>query len=224
MTAGGALSRWRGSGRRLVCLAPLLLAVACNAGTGPSASASAVPSASPSTPIASTSPDATTAASDSPPLDATPADPTEYAPPAPTCPSPPEAVIVPDVIASIGASHQILATHGSSTFSTCTTTAATDAIQGNPARGLVAHPGDRLTLSLPSGWQFLHWTGADRPVVGDATNIWTGTDIADRPSHIDVPVPGRPGDSIASYHLDIVRVDGRVVGWLEIYVRVSVAA
>jgi hypothetical protein len=224
MTASGAISGWRGSGRRLVCLAPFLLVVACNVASGPSTSASSVPSASPTSPVGSTSPDAATAASDSPAPDATTADPTEYAPPAPTCPSPPEAAIVPDVIASIGAGDQILATRGSSTLSTCTTTAATEAIQGNPARGLVAHPGDRLTLSLPSGWQFLHSTGADRPVVGDATNIWPGADIADRPSRIEVPVPVRPGDSIASYHLDIVRVDGRVVGWLEIYVRVSVAA
>jgi hypothetical protein len=35
-----------------------------------------------------------------------------------------------------------------------------------------------------------------------------------------LPVPDRRGDSIAFYHLDVVRDDGRVVGWFEVFVRV----
>jgi hypothetical protein len=109
-------------------------------------------------------------------------------------------------------------------LTTCTSTAAADAIPIDPAKGLAAKPGDVLTLTLVSGWQILHWVGSDRPAVGDGGNVWLGTETPARPTQIRVPVPNRPGDSIAFYHLDVARDDGRVVGWVEVFVRIRLPA
>lgn len=128
---------------------------------------------------------------------------------------------VPDVLVSIGDGPGIVATRGSSVLATCTTTATTDSIQPEPNAGVAAHPGDKLTLTLQNGWQVLHWSGSDHPAVGEGANIWPDTNTPDRPTQIQVPVPVRPGDSIASYHLDVIRADGRVVGSIEVAVRVT---
>jgi hypothetical protein len=68
----------------------------------------------------------------------------------------------------------------------------------------------------------VYWEGADRPVVGEGANVWPGTETPDRPGRIDVPVPLRAGDSIAGYLMWVVRADERVVGRIEILVRVTV--
>ena len=141
--------------------------------------------------------------------------------PTPTCPSPPDAVRVPDLTVSIANGPTIVATRRSSTFTTCTTTAASDAAPKDPTDGLAAHAGDRMTLNLPAGWGFLHREGYDRPAAGQGGNIWPAVDSPERPMHIDVPVPARPGDSIAECGLWIVSLDGRVVGQLDILVRVT---
>jgi hypothetical protein len=133
-------------------------------------------------------------------------------------------VVVPNVRVSVGGGPAILATRGSSMLVTCTSTAAADAIPIDPTKGLTAKPGDTLSLTLSSGWQIVHWVGSDRPAVGDGGNIWPGTQTPERPDRIRVPVPNRPGDSIAYYHLDVVRDDGRVVGWVEVFVRVRLPA
>jgi hypothetical protein len=107
---------------------------------------------------------------------------------------------------------------------TCTSTAAADAIPIDPAKAIVAKPGDKLSLTLSPGWQIVHWAGGDRPAVGDGGNVWPGTETPGRPTQVRVPVPNRPGDSIAFFHLDVVRDDGRVVGWVEVFVRVRLPA
>jgi len=91
-----------------------------------------------------------------------------------------------------------------------------DAALPDPETGLTAHEGDRLTLALPPGWQFLRWEGFDRPAVGDGGNVWPPIDTPQRPTTIEVPVPFRPGASIAGYTLTITNDDGRIVGTLEI--------
>jgi hypothetical protein len=153
---------------------------------------------------------------------ATAVEPTEFVPPSAVCPSPSEPVGVPNVLVSIGGGPAIVATPGSSLLTTCTTTASSDSAPKDPTAGLVAQPGDRMILMLPSGWRFLRWEGSDHPAVGEGTNVWPGADTPERPMQIEVPAPIRPGGSIAGYHLDIVRGDDRVVGWLDILVRVDV--
>jgi hypothetical protein len=130
-------------------------------------------------------------------------------------------VAVPDVLVSVGDGPGIVATRGSSVLATCTTTAATDSVEPEPTAGLAAQPGDKLTLSLQSGWQVLHWSGSDHPAAGEGANVWPDRNTPERPTQIRVPVPIRPGESIASYHLDVIRADDRVVGSLEVAVRVT---
>ncbi len=72
------------------------------------------------------------------------------------------------------------------------------------------------------GWHLLHWSGFDHPAAGDGGNIWTGADTPERPRQIEVPVPVRSGDSIASYTLWVISADGRVVGQLEISFAVTI--
>ena len=130
---------------------------------------------------------------------------------------------MPDVTVSIADGPTIVATRGSSTFTTCTTTAASDAAPKDPTDGLAAHAGDRMTLTLPAGWGFLHLEGYDRPPGGQGGDISLPVDSPERPMQLDVPVPARPGDSIAEYGLWIVSLDGRVVGQLDILVRVTIS-
>ena len=203
----------RTAGGRLMFLAPLILAVACSATPESSVTPTAtVRSAEPSlTPV----PAGPTG---------TPAEPTEFTPPTPTCPSPDGPVDVPDVTVSIGGGPAVVATRGSSTFVTCSTVATIDAALPDPETGLAAHEGDRLTLTLPPGWRFLRWEGFDHPAIGDGGNVWPPIDTPQRPTTIDVPVPFRPGASIAGYTLTIITDDGHVVGTLEIRLMTTIAS
>lgn len=153
---------------------------------------------------------------------ATPGEAAEFEPPAPGCPSPVDEVTVPEVTVSVGDGPAIVAMAGPSTLVTCSTTSASDTISSDPPPGVSAHAGDVLRLSLPLGWHLLHWSGFDRPAVGDGGNVWTGADTPERPRQIDVPVPLRSGDSIAGYTLWVISADGRVVGQLEISVMVTI--
>ena len=153
---------------------------------------------------------------------ATAAEPAEFVPLAPACPAPPDADAVPQVLISIGKGPGILVTPASSTLMTCTTTSVTDAISSEPTEGLLAHPGDRMSMSLPAGWHFLRWEGSDRPVVGEGANVLQPTDTPDRPTQIEVPVPIRTGDSIVGLSSWVVSADGRIVGELGFQVAVTV--
>ena len=129
---------------------------------------------------------------------------------------------MPEVTVSVGDGPAIVAMAGPSTLETCSTSSAFDTVSSEPLPGLSAHAGDVLRLSLPPGWHLLHWSGFDRPAAGDGGNVWTGADTSERPRQIDLPVPVRSGDSIASYTLWVVSADGRVVGRLEISFAVTI--
>jgi hypothetical protein len=190
----------------------ILIVAACNATISPTAS---VPQAPPTTSAPSLTPV---------PGGPTPtaAEPAEFVPPAPACPAPPDPDTVPQVLISIGDGPGIPVTPASSTLMTCTTTSVTDAISSEPTEGLLAHPGDRMIMSLPAGWHFLRWEGSDRPVVGEGANVLQPTDTPDRPSQIEVPVPIRTGDSIVGLSTWVVGADGRIVGELGFQVAVTV--
>lgn len=129
---------------------------------------------------------------------------------------------MPDVTVSVGGGPAIVAMRGPSTLMTCTTISASDTVSSEPPDRLAAHPGDVLRLAVPAGWQILHWEGFDRASVGEGANVWPGADTPARPGHVDVPVPDREGESIAGYTLWVIRVDGRVVGQLEVSLRVTI--
>jgi hypothetical protein len=149
---------------------------------------------------------------------------TEYVPPAPTCPSPPGAVIVPDIRVSVGDGPAVIASRGSSTFSTCTTTASTD-VAGDPRPPwLTATHRDRLRLEVQTGWRILRIEGYDSPIAGDGANITPAIDLADRPGQVEVAVPARDGDTRAGWTLWLIRVDGKAVGQLTVTVRLHLPA
>jgi hypothetical protein len=129
---------------------------------------------------------------------------------------------MPEVTVSAGDGPAIVATAGPSTLVTCSTTSAFETVSSEPPLGLMAHAGDSIRLSLPAGWHLLHWEGFDRPAVGEGGNVGPEADTPERPRQIDVPVPRRSGDSIASYTLWVISADGRVVGQLEISFRVTI--
>jgi hypothetical protein len=191
-------------------LAGLLLLVACNAGGSAfSPVASPTPSAADPTPVP-------------PGPTPTPGPPANFEPPSAECPAPPDPVVQPDVVVSVGGSEGIVATRGPSLFTTCSIASSSDTVSSEPPTGVTARPGDALTLALPPGWVIVYWEGFDRPVVGEGANVWPGMETLDRPGRIKVPVPLRTGDSIAGYLLWVVRADQRVVGRIEILVRVTV--
>ena len=174
-----------------------------------------VPTASPNTSLTAT-----------PALNPSPAEPsiepTPFAPPAAACPPPATAVRLPDVTVSVGGAPGIVATRGSSTTITCTTTGTEDVVPSKPTQGVSMRRGDRLVLTLPAGWAFLHVEGGDGPVTGDGGNVNAPIDTPDRPSRVEYPGPVRLGDSIAGLNVWMIRADGRAVGQLEILVRVHI--
>ena len=194
----------------------------------------APPTAPTPTPIASTAPTPSFAVASTEPLATEAVEPAdasldpganaEYEPPAPTCPSPPRAVIVPDVRVSVGGGPAVIAGRGSSTFWTCTTTAATD-VAGDPRLPwLTATHRDRLRLQVQTGWRILRIEGYDSPINGDGGNITPAIDLADRPDHVEVAVPARDGDARAAWTVWLIRVDGKAVGQLSLTVRLHLPA
>jgi hypothetical protein len=199
--------------KRAALLVALFTAVGCNASapsSAPVVSASPAPAADDPTPVP-------------PGPTASPAEGAEFVPPAPGCPSPAGPVEPPDVLVSVGGGPGIVATRGSTTLATCTTSSASDVVSSEHPAGIAASPGDMLSLTLPAGWRFLHWEGFDRPADGEGGNVWPGVDTPDRPGRIEVPVPARNGDSIAGYTLWVIRDDGRVVGRVEIVIQVTIS-
>lgn len=112
----------------------------------------------------------------------------------------------------MGGAPGIVGTRGPSTTLTCTTTGTQDVVPSDPTGIISAANGDRLKLALPTGWAFLRVEG----------NVMTPIDTPDRPSLIEVPVSAPMGESIVRLNLWLVRDDGRVVGQMEISVRVRV--
>ncbi|MEA2576663.1 MAG: hypothetical protein QOD78_251 [Chloroflexota bacterium] len=214
----------RTQGQRLARALPIVVAfglLAACATPGSSGSAQVV-SATPNATAPSVSSTSPGNPGSTPSFEPTAAEPVEFEPPAAACPAPPNAVTIPDVMVSIGAGPAIVATRGSSSVVTCSTVGSDDVAAVDPRQGLVAHPGDVITLSLPAGWRFLHWEGSDRPAAGEGANVWLGAATPARPDRIEVPVPIRPGDSIAAYTLWVIGAEDRAIGNLEILIRVRI--
>lgn len=209
----------RNSGSRIlfaIAIVATLLVAACGATRLPSPSASdsaasISPAAIPSLALGSVEPAA-------PSVD--PGDGGEFQLPAPICPSPLGAVIVPDVRVSIGDGPGIIATRGASTFSTCTTTSASDVAGDAPLPWLTATHEDRIRLQVQNGWRIIRIQGYDHPAVGDAGNVDSAIGLPNGPDRVDMAVPHRDGDAMAGWTLWLVRVDRRAVGQLDVAIRI----
>jgi hypothetical protein len=141
--------------------------------------------------------------------------------PAAACPAPAVMPDVPPVRVATGHGAPIIATPGSSTLSTCSTTLASDSVGEDPI-GLSAHPGDRFAVSVPAGWVILAYDGFDRPKAGEGSNVTPTLATSSRTSQVEMPIPTRPGRSIVGIHLSIASADGRVVGEISASFQVEV--
>lgn len=142
--------------------------------------------------------------------------------PAAVCPAPVVMPKPPPVRIATPGSAPIIATPGSSTLSTCSTSLATDTVGDDPVVGLSAHPGDRFAVSVPAGWVILAYDGFDRPKVGEGSNVTPMLTTSTRPSQVEMPIPTRPGRSVVGVHLSISSADGRVVGEISASFQVEV--
>jgi hypothetical protein len=213
--------------RRIARTSRLLMSVALTALTAgcavtaepsplPSTSSTATLTAGPS--VLAASPDPTEPVVD-------PGDCCQFELPSPLCPSPPGPVVFPDVRVSIGDGPGVIAVRGATTFTTCTMTSTTD-ISGEGLLGpwLTATHQDRIRLQVQTGWMIVRVQGYDHPAVGDGGNIDQAIDVPPGSDRVDVRVPFRDGDAEADWTLWLVRVDGRVVGQVDVGVRLHLPA
>jgi hypothetical protein len=105
---------------------------------------------------------------------------------------------------------------------TCSTTGVSDAGSTSPSDPLLAEPGETISVSVPTGWRFVHWEGWDAPVVGEGANVWPPIDLPDPSSVLELPVPNRMGDSNLGLEVVVVSLDGRVVMSLSVQLLVRV--
>ena len=110
-------------------------------------------------------------------IPSSPAGPTPYAPPTPQCPAPAKLPEPPAVAASAGGRPAVVATPGSSTTMTCSTVGTSDAGPISPSEPLNAKPGETISVTVPTGWQIVHWEGSDAAVAGGDANIWPPTEL-----------------------------------------------
>lgn len=147
----------------------------------------------------------------------------EFAPPEPSCPAPTRAPKAPIVTVSVVGGSSIAATPFGSSLATCSTIGVDDGIPADPTKAFAVRPDDVLRLSLPAPWRFLRWSGSISEVGADEGSvIWTPLETADRPTSVAVVAVGPPGESIATFHLDVMTLDGRVVGDVDVRVRLDV--
>ena len=205
--------------RILICLAALTVALAACGGSTPPASASSQPS---TTGASSRLADLTPVPGGPEPAPTPPPGNREFALPAPVCPGPANEVRPPPVRVALADGQSITATPGAATLTTCTTGSATDTVGQDPAVGLSAHAGDRLTVSVPPGWVILAYQGFDRPSVGEGGNVTPQIVTTTGPAQVDIPIPARSGRSVVGVTLSIVSADGRVVGQVEALFQVEV--
>ncbi|MEP6639205.1 MAG: hypothetical protein ABJC39_07625 [Chloroflexota bacterium] len=163
------------------------------------------PSAAPTTPTYS-----------SPSIPLPTAEVVSFIPPAPACPAPATEIKLPDVEVSVGGSVGLVATRGSSTATTCSTTGTDDAVPPIPGSVVAASGRDQLELSIPPGWAFLHIEGTDVPVDGRPRTDRKPIDRPDRPALLKIPAPVLAGDSQVNLQLWMVGEGGRVVGSIEV--------
>jgi hypothetical protein len=139
----------------------------------------------------------------------------EFELPTPTCPSPSVASSAPAVRVAVIGGDAIVAAPGSSTLQTCSTAGTSDATADDPKVGVIAHSGDKLTLSVPAGWSILAYQSSERPAGGDETNPGPLVILPAASPSIQMSVPTRHGRSIVSIVLAIVSDGGQVVGRVE---------
>lgn len=137
-----------------------------------------------------------------------------FTPPDPVCPAPAVAVEAPRMLASVGGASYLM-NAGSSSVLTCSTAASSDVIPVDPTTPLHVEAGDRVHVALPPGWRFLYWEAWDKAPGTDEVNATPGGRTPERPTAIDVPIPGRVGASILGVHAWVSSADGRVISGIE---------
>lgn len=146
-----------------------------------------------------------------------------FAPPTPVCSPPATEVTMPEVnVAVRGAG--VVATRGSSTVTTCSTTGTDDTIPARSYQPLAVSSGDQLELTVPPGWAFLHVEGTDRPIDGQPRTDRAPIDRPDRPILVEVPAPVQVGDSVVGLTIWLVGEGGGVVGSIDVTFLVRVRA
>ena len=146
-----------------------------------------------------------------------------FAPPEPSCPAPTRAPTAPIVTVSVVGGSSIAATPFGSGLATCSTVGVDDGIPADPTKAFAVRPDDVLRLSLPAPWRFVRWSGSISDVgAGEGSVIWSPVLTADHPTSVAVVAVGPPGESIATFHLDVMTLDQRVVGYVDVRVRLDV--
>jgi hypothetical protein len=132
--------------------------------------------------------------------------------PTPKCPAPPQQVVLPVVSASSGNGQVVVATPGSYTTMTCSTTGSADVIPKPPKESLAAYPGDTIRFTVPVGWRFVRWEGSHKPLHGTGTGgVWPPTDLPDASRSIELPTDPLLQDEIVSLTVVLGSDDERAV-------------
>jgi hypothetical protein len=132
--------------------------------------------------------------------------------PNPVCPAPAVAASAPRVQVTNGAGESIVATEGSSTMSTCSTSSVTDTVGTDPEVGLIVRRDDVLTLEVAPGWSILAYEAYDRAASEESANVTPVVVLPSPAATIRLPVPPRKGRSIVGVTLSVVSASGQVVG------------
>ncbi len=105
---------------------------------------------------------------------------------------------------------------------TCSTVGTSDAGPISPSEPLNAKPGETISVTVPTGWQIVHWEGSDAAVAGGDANIWPPIELPQPSSQFEMPVPNRPGDSTLTLTVVVVSPDGGVVMDLSVQLLVRI--
>ena len=142
--------------------------------------------------------------------------------PSPSCPSPPFDGKEPVVTASVSSGDSVRATTEGSSVLSCSTVGVSDGVPTVPKSKLTARINDQLTLTLPSAWRLVRWSGYERATEAESVNVWPLAETPERPRSVAVFAIGRTGESILAFELVAVRADGAAVARLTVGVRVDV--
>jgi hypothetical protein len=82
-------------------------------------------------------------------------------------------MVPPVIAASSGNGQVVVATPGSYTTMTCSTTGSADVVSKPSKDSLAAYPGDTIRFTVPAGWRFVRWEGSHAPLHGTGTGgLW----------------------------------------------------
>lgn len=149
-------------------------------------------------------------------------EPSEPELPSPSCPSPPYDGKEPVVTASVSSGDSVRATTEGSTVVSCSTVGVSDGVPTVPTSKLTARLNDQLTLTLPSAWRLVRWSGYERAADAESVNVWPLAETPERPRSVAVFAIGRTGESVVGFELVAIRTDGAAVARLTVSVRVDV--